>query len=1312
MTSEAPRFEILVADGQGIRSADDAVSHIKETLAQRTEWLSREGGPGTALTHLFGRLAELAFNRLNQVPEKHFLAFLNEAGIDLLPPRAAKSDVTFTPAPDVPLVRVPAGIQVATVKTEIQPEVIFETERDLVVAPNELKRCIAFDALSYSDRTANATGTAAGAFRAFAGESERERALYLGHTSLFTFADDAQRQSATIALVFELTERPLQAPPWQLVWGYYDEEKQDWVEDISPSRDTTLGLIRSGEIEFDSLPVIGEHAVANGSNEWTARWLRVRLTKLTDSEGLPHIDTIVVRKSVASAETSGLAPDGCFYHVTTSGVYIPLDPNKEFYPLGSRPGRHDTFYIAADSALSKPGAEVALTFDIAPSGLPDEELGEMFGDVELVWSYYDGRQWQELGKSVYEEPDLLGQPAGGLAFTDNTNVLTAEGADKTVTFKVPDGTEVDSLGEPPLSPPRPTVINEKEHYWLRVRLAAGFYGEKGEWVDASGTSPGYWKPERLYPPLVRSLTLSYTPPPTDSIELPMETCLGLTDFAYTDYSIASQTPAQTFAPFTPREDGPALYLGFEKAFPEDEWIQLLVDVESVQLLEKTAPVSWEYWSGEWRPLRVSDGSDSLRKRGYVGFFAPGAHIARDEFGYSAHWLRLRPYQNPVADGGKSRVEEGEVTEVTLTLDASGSTASPGESITRYIWERRRYNPEPLRIADAGEDIVVHTDAAEATVTLDASRSLLYDIDEKGKELTYRWDKQPAGPEREPGEPAESPWLKGIHINAVAVTNAETLREEVLGSSNDKPGQEFSLLRTPLLAGSKVYVRELDRPPGDELDILRAELTAQDPDAEPLLSSKVAAPGEGVWVRWHEVSDFHSSGPASRHFTLDPISGQLRFGDGVHGKIPPLGRDNIKVGLYRTHNGVDGNAATGSVTVLRNPSGDLANIDSVSNREAAAGGSAEESREQVEERGPQTLKHRNRAVTVEDFEWLALEAASSEIAMARCLPVRDRLGLQTPGWVTVVITPESAAIKPTPSPALLRVVRDYLRDRALVNLKDIDQVHVKGPEYVEVSVVVDVVPSELEKSDQTELEVLERLEDFLHPLRGGPQGDGWDLGRDVFRSEIYTEIEAVNGVDYSQNLRLQASLQQFYLQLGDEIDVPFDIPDGSQVSTFDERIKLVLGETLVASAEGVPGPASMGVFGFKVGDKAEIVADDGGMLASNLTIATITDKRINFESPFGRPDRWNGHGGLVSADGRVRLPLIPGGEQVGADKKISGVTVKVFQEGNEISIVPGGGRDPRLEFLALASVKPCRDRVFVPEGHLIYSGTHDVRMRLG
>jgi hypothetical protein len=200
--------------------------------------------------------------------------------------------------------------------------------------------------------------------------------------------------------------------------------------------------------------------------------------------------------------------------------------------------------------------------------------------------------------------------------------------------------------------------------------------------------------------------------------------------------------------------------------------------------------------------------------------------------------------------------------------------------------------------------------------------------------------------------------------------------------------------------------------------------------------------------------------------------------------------------------------------------------------------------------------------------------------------------------------------------LLRRVEAYLKDHALTNLTEADQIYVKGPEYIEASVLARVVPTDPSQADDVELAVLEQLETFLHPLWGGPQRAGWELGRDVYISEIYTEIEAVPGVDHVAQVRLSGSLQQvrLHLALGGFRQVPFDVAIGSQVSTFDERIKLLLAEPL---PEG-EGLTRLSVYGFKAGDRVAVVAADNTPIRDNLTISAISGSSVVFVQSFSPP----------------------------------------------------------------------------------------------
>ncbi|MFM6671927.1 MAG: baseplate J/gp47 family protein, partial [Dolichospermum sp.] len=117
---------------------------------------------------------------------------------------------------------------------------------------------------------------------------------------------------------------------------------------------------------------------------------------------------------------------------------------------------------------------------------------------------------------------------------------------------------------------------------------------------------------------------------------------------------------------------------------------------------------------------------------------------------------------------------------------------------------------------------------------------------------------------------------------------------------------------------------------------------------------------------------------------DQKTGKISFGDGQSGMIPPRGRNNIRLSFYRVGGGEQGNLVSQSVNQLKTT---IPYIDRVVNLEAAAGGANQEKLERLKERVPQKLRHRNRAVTLQDIEDLAYEASTDVKRVKLIIPHR-------------------------------------------------------------------------------------------------------------------------------------------------------------------------------------------------------------------------------------------------------------------------------------------------------------------------------------
>ena len=288
-----------------------------------------------------------------------------------------------------------------------------------------------------------------------------------------------------------------------------------------------------------------------------------------------------------------------------------------------------------------------------------------------------------------------------------------------------------------------------------------------------------------------------------------------------------------------------------------------------------------------------------------------------------------------------------------------------------------------------------------------------------------------------------------------------------------------------------------------------------------------------WRDWTRVDDFDASGPEDTHFVLDPCAGQIRFGDGVNGDIPPAPasetEENIRVVSFQTGGGAAGNVTALSLDRLAEPF--QFEIDErlfdlqIEQRAAAAGGLDKEALEDAEARARRDLKTQYRGVTDDDIEYLALNTPGLRVARARAIPLyapglKGYPQVQAPASVSVVVVPYSPSLRPTPSEGFKRTVCRHLDRHRLLTTR----VHVIEPEYVGVSVRATVRLFAEFGQTETLARVQKSLDDFLRPLPldDDPVGEGWPFGRTVFRSEIYQLIESVEGVDCVEKVTLAAT----------------------------------------------------------------------------------------------------------------------------------------------------------------------------------------------
>jgi predicted phage baseplate assembly protein len=350
-----------------------------------------------------------------------------------------------------------------------------------------------------------------------------------------------------------------------------------------------------------------------------------------------------------------------------------------------------------------------------------------------------------------------------------------------------------------------------------------------------------------------------------------------------------------------------------------------------------------------------------------------------------------------------------------------------------------------------------------------------------------------------GQPpyTDSPVVESLVACTVGGTaeaiNAEVVQAEPLGEAEGVPGQEFSVRRRPILGG---------------YDSPIVETSSQD-----------------GWQAWTEVEHFAESGPDDLHFALDAVAGLVLFGPAVresdgslrqYGRVPDKGAV-VRIRRYATGGGARGNVGAGAISTLKSS---VPFVGRVENRHPAQGGVDGETLEEARRRGPLLVRTRSRAVTAEDYEVIAREAAP-DIARVRCVPVSG--DSQGSGAVRVLLVPAAATEDGRILFENLVPPRDTLRRIA----ERLDAVRVIGarvvvepPLYRGITVVARMIAKPRVSAERVREDALRALHEFISPLAGGgPEGTGWPFGRPVQAGEIFGCLQQVRGVELVEDVRL-------------------------------------------------------------------------------------------------------------------------------------------------------------------------------------------------
>lgn len=395
------------------------------------------------------------------------------------------------------------------------------------------------------------------------------------------------------------------------------------------------------------------------------------------------------------------------------------------------------------------------------------------------------------------------------------------------------------------------------------------------------------------------------------------------------------------------------------------------------------------------------------------------------------------------------------------------------------------------------------------------------VDDEGKGGSYRFDRSGALefvlPEA-PEAPAEGFWLRGrftlpegvrlsqipalppvthIMLNTVDAVNLHTVRTERY-SGYGVPNQVVQLLRRPLFIHDEEEQSVFPRP-----DLF--------PDV--VVQIKNDAGEQEAWRRV-TPSGMLTANKDDAVYVVDAVEGTLTFGNGIRGRMAPVGSNNILVDLYRVVPGARGNIGPGEVVSCET----LGDIVRTTNILPASGGRDAESIEEIVRRAPTLLTSRDRAVTRSDFEVIAKQA-SGEVARAACTG-----DMGADGTVEVVVLPHRRSGEEVPDPFLSAGLRDHvalhLKRRCLINVNPVVRLAQFRP--VDISVSLRLRPNANVIHVRELAEVWVRA--FLDPYEGGIDRAGWSFGGTLYAQDFARMVTDIPEVRHVSEVRLYGDLE--------------------------------------------------------------------------------------------------------------------------------------------------------------------------------------------
>jgi predicted phage baseplate assembly protein len=281
------------------RTMEDIYSDLRLRIPRyNKDWTNfNDSDPGITLLQLFAWLSEMMLARMNRIPLKNYIKFLQLLGMELRPAKPATAHLTFFTKANQIAEPVPERAQISAQMSDGGLPVIFETTRalDLIQAPLAVVGVLNNGNLVNVTSANDKPDTKFRPFGWFAGLGS---ALYFGFDKVEGLAPFPEEMTFRVFLPVSLkppqpqrTDAPPVQPPVVIVWEYRPKDGADW-ERLNLFEDETGGFLQEGYIRVEGPQEI-ELSQETRLGTDPHYWIRARIDSGSYPGGVgPEIDFI------------------------------------------------------------------------------------------------------------------------------------------------------------------------------------------------------------------------------------------------------------------------------------------------------------------------------------------------------------------------------------------------------------------------------------------------------------------------------------------------------------------------------------------------------------------------------------------------------------------------------------------------------------------------------------------------------------------------------------------------------------------------------------------------------------------------------------------------------------------------------------------------------------------------------------------------------------------------------------------------------------------------------------------------------------